>query len=205
MRKTEKIFAILLLTAIIFKFTLIPGGGILCVLVSLLLFMIYPFFGLSILYKIRLSKIFNSRSYVDISNFQVFFTVLSSFGLSLLVLGNLFKLQYWPGANLILIIGITSCSIFSLFSYLKYNELTFNLFKPFLVRSLIIGGLSIGLLVISTEEMEKFKYRNHPLYLKAYNEYLKNPDDYTLQYNLEKEQVRAVNGQETYDIIYGKD
>jgi hypothetical protein len=204
MKKTEKIFGILILLIIILKFNLIPGTGILLVVTSLLTFVMYSVFGLSIIYKLRLSEMFESKSYSEISKFQLFISVLSSFSLAILTLGNLFKLQFWPGANSVLLLGLAISFICIFISYIKFNKSNFNLFKNYIYRFLLIGTLSIVLLSLSIEKIEKIRFRNHPLYLKAYDNFLKNPNDLNLKFELEKEETRAILGQETYDILYRK-
>lgn len=108
--KTEKVIAVILVVGLILKFSHIPGGNILTILsLTTLSFLYFP-----------LGFYFLSDKKIE--NKTAGFSVLSGLAISILVIGNLFKLMHWPGAMFMIIIGLLSCLPISIVSYLKFNK-----------------------------------------------------------------------------------
>ena len=108
--RTEKVLYVIILLGLLLKLFVIPGGSTFIVFGTLFLSIIY--FPLGFYF---LTSNFNEKSTTT-------FSILSGFVLSTLLMGELFKLMYWPGAIFLLIVGVLSCSPIAIISYIRFSQ-----------------------------------------------------------------------------------
>ncbi len=148
MKKAEIILGIIAIAGIIMRLMAIPGGVILTLISLTVLSTLYYFLSFALLNGIRLRKIFKKESYAEINAQKIIAAILAGFSLSILTMGILFKIQSYPGANLMLIIGLVYIAIVALLSVTYYLRKKSALTKRVLYRSLVIGGLSLLIFVM---------------------------------------------------------
>ena len=91
MKLTEKILYALVLIALIMKFCLVPGGGVLFVLTMSSISIIYFTFGFIFFNGIRFRKIFKKEAYAETTPWRLVGAVATGLCLSELVIGILYK------------------------------------------------------------------------------------------------------------------
>ena len=200
MRITEIVLAALILLGLIFKFTLIPGGGLLLTAGFTFLSMLYFFFGFALLSGMGFRGMLKSSSFSELSTLKVMGFVGAGWSLSTLCLGILFKVQYWPGSEIQLTVGLVTAMIVVGIALFKYLNGKRRYYRSVLLRFFILGSFSLIMISVSTSEIERLIYRNHPEYLNAYENYLQNPDDPKLKEKMEIEQLRTTMSDEDVEI-----
>jgi len=131
MRIAEKIIYGVALLGLLFKIQHWPLAGILLVLGLNALAIVY--FPLAALWFGRPTR----RDQV------LWFSIFSGFGLSVMLIGLLFKLQHWPMANAYLLLGTVLCAVIALLCLLLRRGRTdlASYFRGILWRASILGGL----------------------------------------------------------------
>jgi hypothetical protein len=191
MKLTEKILAVLILAALILKFLLIPFGGILIVLSLSTLSIIYYPLGFAFFNGIRLRHVFKKEAYKETNAKKIIGAIATGICLSTLIIGVLFKLQNWPGANSMLLIGLTFTLPLAIFVIVKFFIRNYHTYyKKIMLRMCAIGGFAIILFYIPTYELVKIQYRNKPTYIKAFEENELHPSQKSRQ-KLELEYMRT--------------
>ncbi len=199
MKKFEKIFGIITIIALVMKLFLIPGAGILLTLSLSVLSCFYFLFGFAFFNGIKLKQIFQSSSYKGISALRIIGSIGLGIGLSEICMGILFKIQHWPGAHLQLHCGlliILIILIVALFQYFKSE----NKFYPFIFKRIaIIGGFGFIMFLLTDLDIVKIMYRNHPSYIKTYEEYRKDPQNEELIEKLDIEYYKTTMSPEEFE------
>ncbi len=200
MKKFEKTLVVLILVSLIMKFSFIMGGDILAILsISLLILVYYPL-GFAFFNQVRLRDIFKKDSYKGVSGLRVFGAIVVGMGLSATCLGILFKLENWPGSNFNLMVGLVTTLIVSIIALIKFFKSKDNYYRQILKRTAIIGGLGLLLTALPDLTLQKIQYRNHPEYIKAYEEYLSNPENKELKQKIELEHKKATMTEKEFEI-----
>jgi hypothetical protein len=177
MKKTELTLVIISIIALALKLLFIPGSGILTVLALLLLSTIYCNFSFVLFNDIKIQQIFKKDSYKNISGVRILGAVLTGFGLSIVTLALMFKLQSWPGADAILIAGLFVLLIVTIIAIIKYSKNKSNFYTRIFKRIAIWGGLGLILILIPKTTWIEIKYRNQPAYVEALKNAMADPDN----------------------------
>jgi len=143
MRKLEIILSILALIGIILQLSGIPGGAILLILSLTILAVLYYPFGFIVLNNIRVRKIFSAGSYRGLSALRILGTIGIGMALSTVCLGIVFKLETYPGAGYIQIIGLVSLIILAVPAVIRYTQTRDKHYWRLLLRTLIFGVTGI--------------------------------------------------------------
>ena len=195
MNRFERLFGILFVVALVFKFFHWPGGGILATVSLTSLACLYYLFGFAIFNNIELNDIFNRKSYEGISALRIIGSIGVGWGLSTICMGILFKIQHWPGANIMLLSGFITIIVVFIIALVKFFLSKSDFYKTVLLRIAIIGGF--GLIFFFTTDLgltvAKIQYRNHPDYIKAYELYLENLESQKAYHNWKIEHIRATS------------
>lgn len=179
MKKTERILALTTLIALIFKLLHWTGGEILLVIsLSALSFLYY--FSFALFNDIRFRDIFNKSSYTGISAKRIIGTIGLGFSLSLIMIGSLFKIQLWPGANIQLANGLVLTGIIFLIAFIFYSRNKTAFYKNIFLRIAIIGGFGLLLFMTPNNTLIDIYYPNHPEYREAFKKAIANPQDKNL-------------------------
>ena len=195
MRKIE--IALLIAAVIAIKWDivfLLPGGGLMVILFLLLLSMFYFFFGFVIFNNIRFREAFKRESYKGINAKNIVSGIFKGWVFSIAVMGILFKIMSWPGANFNLILGLFGLAVLLIFLILKSKtqNVAFNTVGFKRISFVII--LSGIFLAMSENMMIRVKHRDHPGYAEALIKVNSNPENLEYQKELERQA----------DIIYSE-
>ena len=175
MKRFEIICGVVFLIALIFKIAFWPGGSILATLSMTLLACFYFIFGFAFFNNIRLTNIFNNKSYQDISELRFIVPIGVGCGLSTLCIGILFKMMHFPGGSMVLHTGLLIILIAAIIALVNFFRSKSEFYKTIFLRIIIIGGLGLFLAFPSSDiAITKILYRNHPDFIKAYENYLKD-------------------------------
>jgi len=188
MKKLEIILVVIAIAAIFMNYTEIPGGGFLTVLSLAALAVFYLF------YKEAWVK--NNTIAGGISNWNPL-----GLGLSILVIGILFKLQIWPNAKFFLITGVGSVLFFAWLNYRRNAALENSQGnKTGIIR--IAGFIAVGilLLIIPNSSLVENRFKNYPDYIQAWKDADAHPDSLPLQSKRDEEFVR-MSEQKVKNII----
>jgi len=200
MKRLEKILGIIVLIALIMKFTLIPLSNVLFLLSLSILACIYYPLGFALFNQIGFKQIFKKDSYKGLSALRILGAIGVGTTLSLICVGVLFKLLHWPGAMIQLISGLVSTLIILIVALIRYfkskSEYLINIIK----RICVVGGLGLLLAIASDLTIVRIQFRNHPEYIKAFELYEANPNDETLIKNLDIEYHRATMSEKEFEI-----
>jgi len=143
MKKVELILASIALLAFGLKLLSVTGGSILTVLSLSALAIIYFVLTFAIADNIKVAYIFNKSSYAQSKFIRILGAIFLGFGLSITLIGILFKVQHWPGANENLNVGLISIAVIGIIALLKYAQKGLLFYKNILLRIGVIGAVGI--------------------------------------------------------------
>jgi len=199
MKTFEKILIGLILIGLTMKFLFLPWAGLILALSIGGLAFLYMPFGIFLFNNIPLKKIFRTETYKGTSPIEIGKCLGLGYGLSMLLIGILFKIQHLPGTPLILMIGLLITLVFIILFLIQYIKSKNRQFFPVLWRAVVIGCFGILLFLTPSSTITKIQYRNHPQYIEAYENYLKDPKNEELQENLKIERSRIYLSKEEFE------
>jgi hypothetical protein len=205
MKKTEKILGLIFLLAILLKVFNIPGNSMLIGISLIFLAIMYYPLGFIIFNRIPIKGIFKRDSYKGLTGWRILGTVFLGMGLSVLIIGILFKLLHYPSAKTNMIAGLIATLIALIIAIIKFIKTKSEFYKELLIRITIIVGFGTLMILTSDLTIEKIQYRNHPTYIKAYENYIKDKDNKVLWYKLEKERYKYIYGEQDYEYLFKTD
>ena len=106
MKKIEISIFCILAIGLILQVIQIPGSSIFYILGWGLLSLFYFYLSFGYFNKVSLRRLFKRKSYAGIWYKEILLAIMSGIALSILCIGCLFKLQFWPGADLNLLVGL---------------------------------------------------------------------------------------------------
>ncbi len=146
MKKSELLFGLLALLALALRFFALNGGAQLMIIALTALAILYFYFGFALLNHIPFRKIFRKESYRSVSGMRIVGAIAAGTALSQVVIGILFKLLHWPGANDMLLIGLMSLALVSAVAIIRYLGSRAAFYPSLFLRLALFGG--VGLLLI---------------------------------------------------------
>lgn len=195
MKKVEIILAILSVVAIAMDLLFIPGGSGLTMIFLFTLSGMYMYFSFAILNDIGLRKIFKSESYQSTSPFRVVGTVFVGFQLATTIIGILFKILNWTGADEMLSVGLVGLFIAGVVGLIRYRKSGSATYPRVFRRIIVVGGLGTILYLMPEMGWMKFKFRNYRSFIEAQKKLNADPYNQELQRKVDEE----------YGKIYGYD
>jgi len=202
MKLFEKIFTGIIVVGLIFKFTFLPGGSILIVFGLFLLAMIYYPLGFLFFNEIPLKRVFKKVSYKGISAARIIGAIGLGMGLATVLVGLLFKIQHFPGANANLFGGLFLTLIVLIIAGMKYRKSKDVFYKKAFVRIAIIGIFGLFIALLPNLAIEKFQYRNYPKYIEALENYVQDQSSQELKEKLDMEHRRVVYSEQDFKAFY---
>jgi hypothetical protein len=200
MKFLEKILAILILVFFVLNLILVPFSGVLLTISLLTISLIYYPFGFAFFNNIRLRNIFKKVSYKSVTVLHIIGAIVIGMALSDICVGILFKIQGYPMANYLLIVGLISTAIILIIGLIRYLKSKSSYYSFMFKRIAIIGFIGLFFLIISDLTLVKIRFRNHPDYVKAYQEYKANPKTSESEKKLKLEYMRATLSEDGFQI-----
>lgn len=196
MKKAEIILIISSLIALIINLLIIPGGAFLTILTLSSISLLYCYFSFALFNNIRLRKIFQKESYKETTTLKLLGTIFTGFTLSTTIIGILFKFQRWPGAYIMLLVGVSGLLIVISISIIKYLNNKSEFYLIISKRVAIFGGIGLFLILMRPTFLVEFKYRNYPNYVNAVKKLTLEPNNKHLQKIVDEERKKMD------DLIY---
>ncbi|MGC1392429.1 MAG: hypothetical protein WA816_15440, partial [Bacteroidales bacterium] len=179
-------------------FFLIPLGGTILSLSTMSLAIFYYIFGFAFFNQVEVKNLFKKEAYKESSVLKIAGAIVTGIGLSTTSLGILFKVQKWPLANENIMAGLFFIIIVSAIAIFKFLKNKNVYYKRILIRTLIAFVFGILFLRLSGHDITKIEFRNYPDYIKAYELSTANPNNDSLQKNLDLELKKTYMDQETF-------
>ncbi|MGB6034811.1 MAG: hypothetical protein WBG42_00990 [Cryomorphaceae bacterium] len=186
MKKPEIILTVLVAVALTMNYLKLPFGGVLSVLsITGLAVYYYPIFPLMLTGN-SLNKIFSGAK----SKSLLLFAFLTGIGLSILLVGILFKVQLWPMANTLLTLGLFSAVVLMAVNAIRFKKTAKDIFKALLIRCSV--GFFLGSLafMIPNDTLLEHHFGENPSYIDAYKNWKANPNDPSAIEKLEEERLK---------------
>ena len=171
MNKAEKILIGFVIFSIVMKYLFVPGSGVTFLLSMGVLSSMYFYFGFLFFNGIRLRNIFKKDAYKGVTAWRILGAIATGLGLSTILIGMLFRGQHWPGANINLVTGIVISFTVGIVALIKYRKNKVPYYKNILIRVSVMVLMGIVILSISERTFVELRFRNHPKYIEAYNEF----------------------------------
>jgi glucan phosphoethanolaminetransferase (alkaline phosphatase superfamily) len=199
MKTLEKIVGIAFVISLILRFYLIPGYGILTVLLLTIIACIYYLFGFAFFNNIKLRQIFRKESYKGVSALRIIGAICAGISLATICTGTLFRLQHYPGGEINLLSGLICTLIVSIIALIKFYKNKSEYYSRIFKRIAIIGGFGLIIAITPDIIISKIQFRNHPDYIKALENYNDNPQSKELWLKKELEYRRATMSEEDFE------
>lgn len=175
--KTEKVLLALFIISLIFKLMHWPGAGPIMILSLLILALCYFPFG------------FYFFSDKNLKTQKIGISLVFGWLLSICIVGILFKLMFWPGSGMMLLIGSMTAAILLVVSFMLFQNSTpelKNYHKNLLTRTLVLFVVSFACLVLPNSVLINHYYSNEPELKELYLKQQENPEDETIQKEIEE-------------------
>lgn len=181
MKRVEKVFLIILIVSLIYKYLYGVGSSLLLLLSINILAVFYLYFSFALLNDIEFRKIFKKASYPKNVRKRLAISIFTGIAISTSLMGILFKIQDYPGADLLLLasLGFTmALSLITLYKNYKVDgDFYFNVFIRVGITALII----ISMFKIPEKALLEWQYPDSPEYIKAVIDVRNNPKNDSLQ------------------------
>ncbi len=189
MRIAEIIIGIIAVILIIMNLLTIPGGSVGVVLLFSFLSFFYYILSFALLNGIRLRNIFKADSYKGIRSIQIILSILTGFALSIMLLGILFKIEFYPGEKIMMLYGLIFVGVITIISIILHIINKADTYRRILIRTAIIGGVGLFFFILPSNTIIDIKYKEYPELAEAFKKHRENPGDeyYKSKYKEERE------------------
>ncbi len=194
MRKIEIIFPVIAIFGFFVYLMDWPFGTEIIILSLLILSCFYFYLGVLLLNAISFKKMFKKDSYSSISVKRIIGTIGAGVGISIVILGIMFKTFHWPFANQNLIIGISFLFIVITISLIKLLIKINDFYVKILFRTGIYTFLGLVFLFLPEYAIFELKNRRYPNYIEAVKNLDKNPEDPILREKEREEFNKILKG-----------
>ena len=168
MRKFEIIVGLTAIFGIILKILHLPGSSMLIVLAFSTLSMFYYLFSFALFNGIRLRDIFKKESYKGTNAKRIVGAIGLGWAISVIIMGSLFKLQFWAGASMQLMTGLVTLGVILLIATIFYFRNKAEYYKRVFKRISIYGAFALVLYLTPTTVLIDIYHRNNPDYAEIF-------------------------------------
>ena len=180
MKKTEIGVVIIALISVVLGFLNVPYTHVVKVLSIGVLAMLYYPFGFLLLNGISIGSVFKKESYKGKSALRIIGSAIAGVIYSIGVIGFLFKIQFYPGASVILYAGSIGLLLVLITSTLKFMKGKDLFYLRMIKRTLVIGFVVLVVGVVPYETLVGWRYPNASEYSEALINSLENPGNMEL-------------------------
>ena len=181
MKKTEIGLAIIAFVSVVLGFAQVPSAFPVTMLSVGVLAMLYYPFGLLLLNDISLTRVFKKESYQGISILRLIGSGVAGVIFSINVIGFLFKVQFYPGATLMLETGSIGLVIVLAISGFKWMKGKNPFYLEMIKRTVIIGVIALIVGAMPYRTLVGWRLPDNPEYAEALINALENPGNMQLR------------------------
>jgi hypothetical protein len=193
MKKFELIFVTLGLVSILLNLFLIPFANLFMLLSLSILSVFYLYFSFAFFNGIQLRNIFKKVAYKDVSALRIVGAIGTGIALSQTIIGLIFKFNEWPGAFVMMSVGLSGFLVVAIVGFIQFTKNKIDYYRNIFKRIALFGGLTLILVVLPSNLMFEFKYRNYPTYIEAYKKFIENPTNKELSDKVAAERRKVFN------------
>lgn len=143
MKKLEVILVLVALLSFVLSYFNVPFSLVLMLIAFNVLAMFYFVFSFALINGLGFRGMFKKTSYSGVNAFMIVLAVLFGWFLSNIIVGLTMSVNEFPGAGMILPVGIIGAAVITLVSLLGFYKTKKAFIKNMLTRFLIFGGLGI--------------------------------------------------------------
>ena len=143
MKKIEIIIAAVSVIALVLSILSVPYAKFSAHAIFTIYSMFYWLFSFALLNNIRFRDIFKKEAYKGVGWKRIVGAICTGYALSLVIIGILFKIMSFPGAGIMLLLGVGYLCIIAIVAIVKYVQTRSQFYVGVLVRIAIIGGLGL--------------------------------------------------------------
>lgn len=195
MKITERILLVILILALAMKFAYLPGADILLILSIGILSIVYSSVGFALFNGIGLRDLFSGGAFKNTNAKKIIGAIATGFALSITTLGILFKIQSYPGANVMLYTGLVLLGIILIIVLLKMIKNRSRYYTRILIKVLAFGLFALLLLFTPSKTRLTLNFPNHPEYVQALIDLEKDPGNDALIFKVEEERSKMIEEQ----------
>jgi glucan phosphoethanolaminetransferase (alkaline phosphatase superfamily) len=196
MKLIERACLTLSLLGILLKLLLIRSGNPVLIISASLLSFVYFYFGFALLNGIGFRAMFKKASYANISTGRILGAIGVGFFLSIILIGLLFKLMIWNGAQEMITIGATGLFMVLLAAcvvmVIKRKSLD-SFYKGIFVRGGVALLLAVIVFLTPGRSLIRIYHRDNPAFAELMIKALENPQDEELQKQYEEAREKEYN------------
>ena len=189
MKKFEITIAIISFTAFVLNILLVPflpHTAIPMYIFFSIASLLYCYLGFAIFNGIPIRNIFKKDAYKGTNPKRIVGAICTGYALSMVILGIFFKVMSFPGAGIMLTVGLACLLVVTAVAMVRYVKTHSQFYIGIFVRIAIIGGLGLLLFLLPPHTLINIKYRNYPEYLEALKNSLDDPR------NIELDKIRQM-------------
>jgi len=166
--KTEKVFGILVMISLLFKWMHWPGGSLILIL---------SLSTLSFLYLVLAFYLFCDKT---LSNQNIALSIVSGIFLSIIPIALVFKFQYWPGAKVMLLLACLTSPVLVVLSWFLGREAREELkgyYKNMVIRTAVLSSLAVLFFFLPSAVLINMQYGDDPELAKLKVLHYTHPDN----------------------------
>ncbi len=180
MKKLEKILALAVLVAAVYRYFYGVGSDVILMFVMNVSAIFYFFFSFALFNNIKSNEILKLAAYKNISRKKILLSVFVGIAISLSITGLYFRIQDFPGAILILYFSLLITVILSVLTLYKNYKTEGNFYYSLFIRLGIVALLLISILKIPDDKFLAWQYPDNPEYVNIVLKAEKEPDNDSL-------------------------
>jgi len=143
MKKTEIVLIALVVISLVLFFSSMTGAATLCFFSIMALSFYYYVFSFANFNGVGFRGLFRGSSYQGLSALRIVGSIVTGMALANVLIGILFKMLRYTGADSILLAGQVPCLIVLVISLVKLNKDQGPFYKGVLIRVVIIGVVGL--------------------------------------------------------------
>jgi len=181
LKKLETGSITIALLGLLFKFLHWPGGSMM---------LIMSLGTLSMYYFMLVQRMPGSTETEETDVVTALLVKIIGFALSIAAIGIMFKMQSYPGASLILYVGVGSLALLGILTMLKYNKTRSPYLWRMFIRIVAFGSVAALLVAFPRETWLEMRHADHPAYVQAVKDSWADPNNEDLLQKVDEERAK---------------
>ncbi|MCF6360538.1 MAG: hypothetical protein L3J29_07225 [Cyclobacteriaceae bacterium] len=178
MKKFEITLGLTILFFVILKFFNVVGATTVSALTMGIFSLFYLIFSFALFNNVQ--NIFSKSAYQGTNTKRIIGSIGLGWVLSTILFGILFKLQLYPGAAVLLTIGLTEIGIILIVVLILYFKNKAVFYSDIIKRITIYGVIGLISLLTPAQTLIDIYYKDNPEYAELYKKVIENPNDLEL-------------------------